>query len=197
MIALRRSLLLTAAVTLLLMIGCTDHPPTAPAVDQDPTYGQSGDLISARRFFTGRDSFGVALKASLSTMKDLTDPKTATRVEECPGTPDMAFEGMGTATHLGRVNITHSHTVDETNPDLVKWCGTFTMTGTTGGQLSGRYEGTLQDSEFEGTAWVNGGNVRATSVTSEQGRASVSGTLDGDTFHFELDGWLFHHLRES
>lgn len=180
------SFILSVAAVVLLFFGCTGENTVDPAmedavdiflINSDPA---SGDSASASKFFTGRDSFGVALKVHVSVAESGT--------------------GSGSATHMGKISVEHHHQFDLDEFELTD--ENFSYTGTNGSYLSGRFEGTLQVTgdpdayTIHGTLWVKDGRVKATKLPAE-GRGTIEGTLYADgRFSYELDGWLLHHVAE-
>lgn len=181
---------------MLLFTGCSEQAMVAPeseaAINTFPV-GDSDGAVGAGKFFTGRDSFGVALKIRVSGQLNAADD------EGCEGQALLAT-GTGNATHMGNVEAEHAHCFDPATLEFGD--GAFTITGTNGSEISGRYEGTLvptdRDDEFEirGRIWVQDGEIRALDRPAE-GRGTIEGMLHADgTFSYKVDGWLLHHVVE-
>lgn len=184
----RNPLLFSVLITVGLFIGCADEQLGPQA---DKTFGTAGqdDAPSSKRVFVGRDSFGVALHARVfgSWSEPISGCKNLT--------------GTGTATHLGRI------TVDQqicTNSSHEITGGKFSISGTTGGSLTGTYlpGGTLspmgQQFRIVVENTITGGNIRATQVPTEFGKATMTGILQSNgEFSYEIDGWLLHHVRDE
>lgn len=199
---LGKSLILTAGAVALLFFGCTGDSAVGPALE-DAAVGNPIEvfLISngsatpdherLSKFFTGRDSFGVALKANVHVA--------------------ASGEGSGTATHMGAITVDQD--LEPDFEDLKLNESRFHFEGAagsalggrrdrTGSSLRGRYEGVLEPTDeddtytIRGTLWVDGGTVKATHLPAE-GRGTIEGTLYPDgSFSYQLDGWLLHHLAE-
>jgi len=177
------SYILSAGLVVLLLFGCAEENLVNPVKDDgiDVFLINSGPVPepTAGKFFTGRDSFGVALKATVT---------------------GSVTSAQGTATHMGKIIAEHSHHFDPVTLALTD--GAFTYRGTNGALLSGRYEGTLEPTPDEGVytiqgrLWVEEGTVKATNLPAE-GRGTIEGTLYPDgSFTYKLEGWLLHHVAE-
>lgn len=162
---------------------------------------QSPPTVRARRIFTGRDSFGVAVNIK-------GEGRIVSESEEC-----LELEGMGRGGHLGRIEIEQTYCPGggsaETSP--------FTYTGSNGQHLSGwtkdesseppSVEAAASHGEherFEGQIAFTDGEIRAVKtdialITRENGSTVWNGSIhleiDGDRFSLEVDGWLLHHVN--
>jgi hypothetical protein len=179
----RRTLCFLCFMTMLLpLFGCIDDRALGPVEDEHPNVflinsGPGGDAAS--KFFTGRDSFGIALKA---------------KVQVAP-----SGTGEGTATHMGRLVAEHDHVVNLDAMELRG--GTFSYAGTTGGAIEGRYEGNITPTgeidtyALQGTLWVDDGVIPGLNRPAE-GRGQIRGVLYPDgSLTYAFDGWLLHHVR--
>lgn len=191
------SLLFALAATAFLIAGCTGETLTAPEAQEDaPLLVETLDAPLPALRFTGRDSFGIALKGRVA------GTSTVAQDGRCPF-ETVHLSGNGRATHMGRVDVVQSHCVDPSSP-LEVTDGVFAFHGTNGTEISGTYAGSLAPARQGGSTlelvlWVLDGTMPAADLEADdelnrKGRATALGVLDADGgFSYELDGWLFHH----
>ncbi len=187
-------------ILVLATVGCGDaqHVPTAAIDVSDNEEFGDGAAISYR-FFTGRDSFGVAMKIRADgTVETSTDGR-------CGSDLTLTLEGTGSATHLGRIEGVVTHCAPP--GDLASFYdGEFLFTGAAGGTLSGSYapdpaievltKGRPRDGiVIETKAEIDGGDIDAVQRDETEGRGDLLIVLrSDDRFDLTFDGWLLHHL---
>lgn len=199
---------LTLVLSLCLLVigglGCDFQSDTLTSGISDEGFDASEDEpLIADKFFTGRDSFGVAFKVRLSgdavvTNDDGCDDETVT------------LDGFGNATHLGQIQGSFTHCIEEGDFSSV-FGGQFELVGSTGGQVSGEYEPLPRVDKhgphgrrngagdvFETVAEVTGGEVSAVEHDPLEGRGDLRLVIkENDTFEVIFDGWLLHHVVEE
>lgn len=164
----------------LLITGCIDEP-MGPQTDQALRQAREGPISTVR--FTGRDSFGVALKARVSGTWSVQE-------SGC-----FELSGSGNASHLGQIEVTQTICPDGSEPT-----GTFSFTGRNGREISGEYLSGSVPPPGGGRLvlkdTITGESIPATPVDPEEGKADVTGTLHSNgRFDYRLEGWLLHHVR--
>ena len=170
---------------MLMAIGCDSGPVSSPpdaAVSSPETQSASAAQSSLR--FTGRDSFGVAFKATISGTARVEDDGRCS--EET-----VVVSGSGQATHLGRVHVEQSHCLDPSSDEITD--GHFTYTGRTGAEVSGTYESVSgEGSPARIRAEITGTTLRLTQGAERiWGTAWIPGLLPSDgPFSYRLDGYL-------
>lgn len=170
----------------MMAAGCQETSPTGVA---STTHYEHSDFDAERpqfRFrFTGRDSFGVSLRASL-----------AGTVEPSEESECQLLTGSGHATHLGKTSIAE-HTVCIEGEEVT---GRFTFEGRSGGLLEGSYVGTLKRGTFKANMTIETAGVSAVQeepTETPTGKGTLTGTLTETRFRYRIEGWLFHHSRDQ
>lgn len=97
-------------LTMLISASCDSESEALLEVDRPGV--TSDETFLARRFSTGRDSFGVALKASISGTTE-TDPDG-----RCPEDVTVLLSGAGQVTHMGRIQVRQSHCLDPSSSEI-------------------------------------------------------------------------------
>ncbi len=182
-------------------IGCDAQRDTlTSALENDNV--ESDAPLTSHKFFTGRDSFGVALKIRLAGDVALVDDG------RCPEMT-VVLAGSGNATHLGGIEGESSHCADEA--DLSSFSdGTFVLTGSTGGTIIGNYpplpvvtavgkHGSDDVGDvIETKAEISGGEISAVQRDEVEGRGDLRIVMQPDGgFTLTFDGWLLHHLADD
>lgn len=150
------------------------------------------------KFFTGRDSFGVAMKIQVvGTAQTTSDGR-------CGSDVVVRLSGSGTATHMGQVEGEFSHCAAEGNLSSF-YGGEFSITGAKGITLTGSYppepvirvlakNGSTTETVIETKAEIDGGDIDAVQQETE-GRGDLRIVFNSDdSFRLTFDGWLLHHL---
>lgn len=189
------------AATSIIISGCTDDFAVSPKPhDSEMLALDDVDVPQAALRFTGRDSFGIALKGRISGTSTLESDG------RCPDVTTQ-LSGTGTATHMGRVTVEQSHCTDSSDPGSVT-DGVFLIRGVNGTEIRGTYDGQIAAGRggrqsFEAVLVVFDGTIPAADIAADadanrKGWAEAAGTMvPGQSFAYAFDGWLFHHERNQ
>lgn len=193
---------ITVFLSLLAMaiVGCSQDQslPTSAIYSEgvDQPLDQEAGLS---KFFTGRDSFGVAMKFRVAggEIEVTTD-------DRCGSDDLIVLSGSGNATHLGRVDANFSHCMGD---DFYN--GEFELAGTGGAFITGIYPpeppvviGALgkngNGNVIVTKAEINGGAVDAVQRDEVEGRGDLRVlVMPDESYELTFDGWLLHHLAED
>jgi hypothetical protein len=152
------------------LAGCDGRPPTAPGADP---------AAAAGRFEAAQANRVVPFKEEYTASGTIA-PSAACAA----GTLQVALDGGGTASHVGRYSITNSHCLDLATGVFTN--GTFVKTAANGDQLFGTYSGVgtvivppapIGQFRVSGTLTFTGGTGRFAGLT---GTASMSGVQTTD-----------------
>lgn len=174
--------------------------PTSPlqSADNDELVDEGG--LAWNKFFTGRDSFGVALEVRLDGEVNVTE------TDRCGTDETVMLSGSGNGTHLGQVEGDLIHCSDPDDPSDA-YGGEFTFVGKNGSVVSGTYRPqpttngstrSVRARDVSGVvatkAQITGGEITAVQRHQVEGRGDLSIVLkDDNSFTLILDGWLLHH----
>ena len=174
--------------TIIILLGCSGEQLSSPLDVDGPAVDSPVPL--GRAFFTGRDSFGVAFKATVRNAEFTAD--TASEVIT------VSVEGIGNATHLGRVQIHQQHKIDLNDPQQIM-NGEFLFSGKHDQYVTGTYKGELQGEDLSGVFRITDHTVSATKAENDTGWAEMSGSLysEENQLSYALDGWLLHFVKDT
>jgi len=139
--------------------------------------------------YVGRDSFGIALDASVEGIRESVSAGGDSSLVEITGSGQSAL--------LGEIEVSQAHFVNHSSHEISE--GRFTFKAEDGELISGTYKGS-RTPVGEGftvnlLAKVSGGNVDCTPTNLESGWGWVDGSLTHNRLDYQIDGWLFHHTE--
>lgn len=194
---IRRLFTTSALVCLLAWMGCDYESNTLTSALGNEGVDASDDGAGVtNKFFTGRDSFGVAFKVQLEGEAVITSDG---RCDD----ETVILSGSGNATHLGRIiEGMLTHCIEEGDFSTVS-DGQFSFRGSNGGEIVGEYKplpsvsknGKSRGDVFETKADITGGEIAAVKRDEVEGRGDLRIVMEPNgTFTQTFDGWLLHHL---
>lgn len=192
----RNATLVGSTITgVLLFLACNSELPTA---SQTTTLANSdGDSPQVlARIYTGRDSFGVAVKVKV---------EGTVGSHETDGCVELSGSGHGA--HMGPTDITQVYCSDESGEIE----GTFRYEGKHDQFISGEYDGSITsrtdgNEEFEGRFAITDGELNAVKipihrVKDEKGNqlwnGTISGSVGAEEFSIEVNGKVLQHVNED
>ncbi len=199
---IKRMTSITAFLSLLVlaMVGCSqDQSLPTSAIYTEGVDQPTDEAAALSKFFTGRDSVGVAMKFGVAG-----GDVAVTSDDRCGSDDMVVLSGSGNATHLGRVEGTFSHCMGD---DF--YSGEFELAGTDGAFITGVYPPAppvvidavgknVNGDAVETKAEINGGAVDAVQRDEVEGRGDLRVLVMPDEgFELTFDGWLLHHLAED
>ena len=187
-------------VLILGTVGCDDAQDVPTSALNDGGQEAAADRPDiSYKFFTGRDSFGVAMKIRIvGAVQSANDGR-------CGSDLTVSLSGAGTATHLGQVEGELSHCATVGDHSSI-YGGEFSITGAQGATLTGSYppepvirmlarNGSTTETVIETKAEIDGGDIAAVKHDKTEGRGDLRILLNSDdSFRLTFDGWLLHHL---
>ncbi len=184
-----------------ILVSCEDDEDASgvqcPEVQHVDNFQQPGNatgfLPSSERKqllpYTGRDSFGIALNASVEGIRESVSAGGDSSLVE--------LSGSGNSALLGEIEVSQVHFVNHSSNEISG--GRFTFKAKDGELITGTYKGSRTPAGEGFTvnlqAKVSGGNVGCTPTNLESGWGWADGSLTDNRLDYQIDGWLFHHAE--